>query len=393
MKSELDIAIAGCGIAGLAAGAFLAGQGHKVTILDQFPAPLPVGAGLIIQPVGQAVLGKLNVLEQAKARGARITGLLGYEVIHGRKVLDVKYAFNDDNNYGLGIHRGSLFNLLYESAIQHGVEIISDSKVISSKVSGDKRLLGIQGNEDQPAFDLVIDAMGTRSTLSPLIRKPLHYGALWTTLAWPESTPLSYQLLSQKYRRSSVMIGILPIGAQAGNTKRQAAFFWSLPEDGYRQWCDTDLQLWKSNLLALWPETEPFLCNTTRHDDFAMARYSHGTMRNPSGDRIAFVGDSAHCSSPQLGQGANMALLDAMALAESIRDYPLHEALLVYTRKRRRHIQAYQLISRLFTPLYQSDSHTAAWLRDWFFAPLTAVPPAPWLLSRLVSGDLVKPII
>jgi 2-polyprenyl-6-methoxyphenol hydroxylase-like FAD-dependent oxidoreductase len=132
LKSELDIGIAGCGIAGLVAGAFLAGQGHKVTIFDQFPEPLPVGAGLIIQPVGQAVLDRLNILEQAEARGAKITGLLGYEVIRGRKVLDVKYALDIHDTYGLGIHRAALFNLLYETAIQNGVEIISGSKIMSS---------------------------------------------------------------------------------------------------------------------------------------------------------------------------------------------------------------------------------------------------------------------
>jgi 2-polyprenyl-6-methoxyphenol hydroxylase-like FAD-dependent oxidoreductase len=52
----MRIAIIGTGIGGLAAASLLADQGHEITIFDQFDTLKPVGSGLVIQPVGQAVL-------------------------------------------------------------------------------------------------------------------------------------------------------------------------------------------------------------------------------------------------------------------------------------------------------------------------------------------------
>jgi 2-polyprenyl-6-methoxyphenol hydroxylase-like FAD-dependent oxidoreductase len=316
LNPALDIGIAGCGIAGLAAGSLLARQGHRVTIFDQFPHPAPVGAGLILQPVGQAVLAELNILEKSVTAGTRIVGLLGHEVVRGRKVLDVRYSLKNTSRFGLGIHRASLFNLLYETAVQSGVVITPCSKVTSCRL----------------------------------------------------------------------------VGKKPGSDKMQAAVFWSLRENEYEQWRNTSLHAWKEKLIELWPELNLFVQNIQSHDDMVMARYSHGTMRRPFNESVVQIGDSAHCSSPQLGQGANMALLDAMALAESISNNPIPEALFAYVRKRRRHVQLYQMISYVFTPLYQSDSRAVAFLRDWFFAPLSAVPPAPRLLGRLIGGDLIKPI-
>ncbi|MBW6332387.1 FAD-dependent monooxygenase, partial [Pseudomonas aeruginosa] len=77
--------------------------------------------------------------------------------------------------------------------------------------------------------------------------------------------------------------------------------------------------------------------------------------------RIGVIGDAAHAMSPQLGQGANMALLDAWAFSQSLRqaqknqniDWPLLWQ--PYHQFRGSSTQFYQFLSRLLAPLYQSD--------------------------------------
>ena len=123
-----------------------------------------------------------------------------------------------------------------------------------------------------------------------------------------------------------------------------------------------------------------------------MARYTHGTLRQPHKPGIAFIGDAAHRASPQLGQGANMALLDAFALAYWLEREKPEAALRSYAKSRRRHVGLYQLASGMLTPAYQSDSRVLPIIRDQVLFPLSLVPPVPGLLSRLVAGTLLQPV-
>ena len=61
----LDIAVVGCGVAGQAAATLLAERGHRVTIYEKFTEPQPVGAGLLLQPAGLAVLRQLGLADDA----------------------------------------------------------------------------------------------------------------------------------------------------------------------------------------------------------------------------------------------------------------------------------------------------------------------------------------
>jgi len=88
---RFDIAIAGCGPAGLAAALMLDAQGHGVTLFDQFDEARPVGSGLMIQPTGLAVLDRLGLADEIVARGAPIEALLGIEA-SGKVVLDAPYS-------------------------------------------------------------------------------------------------------------------------------------------------------------------------------------------------------------------------------------------------------------------------------------------------------------
>ncbi len=111
-----------------------------------------------------------------------------------------------------------------------------------------------------------------------------------------------------------------------------------------------------------------------------------------SGPRLVHVGDSWHAASPQLGQGANMALLDAYALALALKHHRGEAALAAYARARQGHVALYQAMSRAFTPVYQSDGRVLPWLRDRVAAPLMGLWPVPLLLAATVSGALGAPL-
>jgi 2-polyprenyl-6-methoxyphenol hydroxylase-like FAD-dependent oxidoreductase len=387
MPTNLNIAIAGAGIGGLAAAALLADQGHAVTVLDQFEAPRPVGSGLVIQPVGQAVLARIGADRAAQAMGNPIRRMLGHEAEHGRRVLDVTYARNGGERHGLAIHRAALFDAVHAAAVSRPVTMRMSARVLGAADG----YLAVEGGRDCGPFDLIVDACGAGSPLSPLVARPLPYGAIWGTVNWPD-TDLPRDQLRQTYRRADRMIGVLPIGRMPGDPQPKAAIFWSLPSQDHAAWRDRGLDAWRGEAVALWPAFAPFAAQITDPAQMTMARYSHGTLRRPYRPGLVHIGDAAHRASPQLGQGANMALLDALALTEALRLAPPDAALRLYAQSRRWHVRAYQAISYLFTPQYQSDSRWLPVLRDRVLFPLSCVPPLTHILTALVCGTMLPPL-
>ena len=388
MGNKLDIAIAGAGIGGLAAAALLAADGHHVVVFDQFSKPLPVGSGLVIQPVGQDVLEQIGALDDALTNGGRITRMLGHEADSGRRVLDVWYDRNKGQSFGLAIHRAALFGAIHDAALRTGVQIVPNARVTGADAG---RLTLADGRQEGP-FDLVVDASGAGSLLSPLKARTLPYGAIWGTVDWPMDTSLPTDMLSQVYRRADRMIGAMPVGTGGLGTTQKAAIFWSLRQDSYADWQTAGLRAWKEEASTLWPEFTPFWDQITDPAQMTMARYTHGTLRRPYDDRLAIIGDAAHRASPQLGQGANMALLDARALSKALQQTEGMAALKLFAKARRWHVRAYQVMSRVFTPQYQSDSRILPILRDRLLFPMAMIPPVPRLLTRLVRGDMLPPL-
>lgn len=388
MTKPLTIAIAGAGIGGLAAAVLLARRDHRVTVFDRFAAPAPVGSGLVIQPIGQAVLARLGVLEQALALGCRLDRLSGIEDGQSRPVLDVTYG----GRFGLALHRAALFEVLYRAALAAGVSLRSNATVASSRLVDNGRSVGFANGTSEGPFDLVVDATGAASPLSRIKNRPLPFGALWATVNWPSDTDLPPDRLSQKYRKAAIMAGVLPIGRLPGEALQKAAIFWSMRHRDYPDWRASDFGGWQAQVCDFWPGFAPFLSQIEGPDGFTLARYSHGTLRRPYEARLVQIGDAAHTASPQLGQGANMALLDAWALATCLAALPPDQALPAYAKSRRLHLLTYQGFSRFLTPLYQSGHWLPPIIRNHVLAPVSRIPPMPAVLSRIVSGDLIAPM-
>jgi len=390
---DLDIALAGCGIAGLAAALLLHRQGHAVTVYERFDAPQPLGSGLMIQPTGLAVLDRLGLASEVAVSSAPIVRIHGRNTL-GETVLDARYAdLATAGVCGMGIHRASLFGALHDAALAAGIAIRTRCEVVGSDLLDRGRRLLFAQAAPSPAHDLVIDALGVASPLARSGNGWLPFGALWATLDWPADGPFRPDWLEQRYDRASRMAGVLPTGPRRGTGRPELALFWSLRADALDGWREDGLRAWKANVLALWPECAGLLEQVDDPATLTFARYAHRTQRRPAVPRLIHIGDAWHSASPQLGQGANMALLDAWALAQALAGEGSLEARLdKAVALRRSHVRLYQWLTALFTPAYQSDSVWPALIRDVILAPLSRVPPGPRVQANLVSGLAGSPL-
>lgn len=368
----MRIAVIGSGIAGLASAARLSRAGHDVTIFERFETPRPLGAGLLLQPSGLAALDALELRSQAEQRGARVSRLIG-RTPAGRPVLDLRYADGRPGDVGIGIHRATLFTLLYDAARAAGADWRAGAEIAEIQDMEAAPRLVLESGETTSPFDLAIVSDGAHSSLRhavcPRAREHLYpWGAMWAIL--PDPGGARDGELAQVYRGCAKMIGLLPVGDNPADPQARpgVSFFWSLKTADMAAWRAAGLDAFKAEVSALWPRAGEAIADIEDPDVFAQARYRDGVCPSWRRGRTLLVGDAAHAMSPQLGQGANLALCDAMALCEAMEDNAtIQHALPAFERARKPATRYYTLMSRALTPIFQSSSTIIGAIRDVLF--------------------------
>lgn len=389
------IAIIGAGTAGLATARILAQQGHHISVFEKAEQLENVGAGLLLQPSGLAVFEHLGVLPQALALGAPVSGLEG-RLANGHLLVNSHYREVHPQCSGLGMHRASLCHVLMQGLDDYGIELHMGVDVEQIQQQGEKMLLnGFTRDEHafKSSFDGVIIANGARSPLRPpswvKLDKVYPWGAAWCIV--PACTTLDSTILHQFYHGSHTMMGILPTGSvpqQPGQPL--SSVFWSLPQSALGSWLQQQQDgrhQWLGSVQQYWPQAAEWLYEVIPQATWLAANYRDVVLNRYGAGRLGIIGDAAHAMSPQLGQGVNMALLDAWALGQAIqRAQDWDHVWLNYHRLRMSSIHFYQWLSRALTPFYQSDSQRLGWLRDMAF---TWMYRMPWLrkqMARTISG-------
>ncbi len=365
----MRVAVIGSGVAGLAGAAHLARAGHAVTIFERFKTPRPLGAGLLLQPAGLAALDRLGLRAGAEARGARVSRLLG-RTPTGRTVLDLRYAHGRPGDIGIGIHRASLFELLLTAAQDAGAQWRTGAGVVRLENMETAPRLRLESGETTAPFDLALICDGAHSVLRrqvcpDAIERVYPWGALWAVRPDPDGQ--RHGDLDQVYDGCRVMIGLLPIGDDPADPGAGPAvsFFWSLRTDELADWRKAGLDAFKARVAGYWPRAGATIDGVEEFGGFSEARYLDGVCRRWRNGRAVLIGDAAHAMSPQLGQGANLALADAATLSDTLADEaPLTRALPRFESKRRPVATYYTWMSRALTPVFQSDSKLLGWLRD-----------------------------
>jgi 2-polyprenyl-6-methoxyphenol hydroxylase-like FAD-dependent oxidoreductase len=423
MPTVLEIAVVGGGTAGAAAALFLSRAGHRVTLFERVPAPAAIGAGIVLQPTGQMVLARLGLLDEIAARSERIDRLL-CRTARGRTVIDLSYASVDPSLHGRGLHRGVLFDALFSACraevdLRCGVEIVAVERRISKiglagATARDRRALHLvdDGGDRHGPFELVIAADGARSRLRATASPVTHeghvrrypWGALWFLARDPERTFRGG--LFQVVSGARQMLGFLPTGLAArGGPDADipvTSIYWSLRETDLARVRRAPIEAWKKDVRSLLvrasqqvrDDAEALLAQIRTSEDLLFAGYADVETRPLGAEGLVFLGDAAHAMSPQLGQGCNLALLDALVLAECVHAIAeptpeaIDRALAIYDARRRSHLRVYGQATRWLTPFFQGDAAILGTLRDLGMGPVAAIPFARRMMTTSMAGIL-----
>jgi 2-polyprenyl-6-methoxyphenol hydroxylase-like FAD-dependent oxidoreductase len=392
MNRSLRVLVVGCGTAGAAAALFLQRAGHVVTVVEQVADPQPVGAGIMLQPVGQAVLAELGLLDEVLRAGARIDGLrvvrdsarqAGSQ--HRADLIHLHYADVDKTYFGLGLHRGVLFQCLYQAVQRANIRVHLGLPGTGLRREGCLRWLVTREGELGP-FDLVVVADGSKSQFRDDTQLTLRadrypWGALWYMADDPDA--LFERELFQVVRGTRRLLGLLPTGL-GPDGKRKVSFFFSVPSAEAEVWRNRPIAEIHQEFTQLAPECEPVLSQLTDASQLLFSGYYDVVMHPWNTLAVVHLGDAAHAMSPQLGQGANLALMDAWVLSEALKTSDhVNVALDLYSKRRADHLRYYQYVTRWLTPFFQSDYAALGMLRDAFMPVMTKVKP---LRQAMVLG-------
>lgn len=364
---ERSAIVVGGGIGGLAAGLALSRSGWQVRVLERASTIGEVGAGLSLWPNGVRALDALGLGDQVREQ-ALVETQAGIRNRSGRW-LSRTGTRELARRFGpvVMIHRARLYDIL-RTALPAGA-LTADSRVTRVSLRGQR--VEIEHGKGVAQADLLVAADGIGSTVRRSLwpQAPAQRYAGYTTWRLVVDTGQRLSAGGESWGRGE-RVGIAPLA-----DGRTYLFCVANAPEGQRSPGNELAEMRRR--FGRWHDPIPQLLRAA--DEEAVMRHDIYTLPPLASfvtGRAVLLGDAAHAMTPNLGQGANQALEDAVTLALLLDAYPDTEsALAAYDRHRRPRTQ---LIAR------RSDRIGVA--AQWHSAPATALRD---LMLRLTPGSTV----
>lgn len=330
-RSARRILLIGGGIGGLTAAIALRRKGFAVDLIERDPEWSVYGVGIIQQSNVVRAMDQLGLLDEYVAAGCGFDQVEIY-VPSGQRVAVVPSPqLVDGKPANMGIGRRALQRVLADRARTLGTAIRLGVTVSSFDDDGE----GVDvtfADGGTARYDAVIAADGvyseTRGTLFPNLPEPEFTGqSVWR---YNFDRPADHAGLC--VFNGPTGIGLVPMSPD------KMYMFVTTPEPGNPWYARSELASQMRAKLGTVPAPQiRMLAEQITDNDEVVYRPLHAFFLE--GDwhkgRVALLGDAVHATTPHLGQGAGMAIEDAIVLAEELARTDDAEAAFVAYRSRR----------------------------------------------------------
>jgi 2-polyprenyl-6-methoxyphenol hydroxylase-like FAD-dependent oxidoreductase len=382
-RARPDVVIVGGGIGGLFAANALIAHGLRVSVYEQAEALGEIGAGVFLTPNSVRQLQRVGFGAAVEKFGAQVGSGSQYFRHDGTPIAPVQVTDSSGWNATFGMHRADLVGFLARPLPADVVR--TGHRCTGFEQVGDVARVSF-ANGAVAEGHLVIGADGIHSGLRPYVfppSRPVFSGSVayrglvaheriphWPTDRWLMWLGKGKHFLTFPLRAGKLInfVGFVPADAEMKES-------WSAPGDPDMLRCE--FAGWDPRIGSLLQQVQA---------TFRSALYDREPLPCWTRGRLSLLGDAAHPMLPHLGQGANQAIEDGMALATILARAgrkPDPVALLAYERLRRERVAQVQRGARENGLRYDS-SYADLGVRD---AEITA---HAMFRKRLYDYDVVS---
>ena len=384
----MEIAIIGAGMGGLTTGIALKKFGHRVTIYEQAEQILPVGAAISLWSNGVKCLNYLGLTEQVAKLGGQMNDLAYIDGLNGEVMTQFSLAplIEEVGQRPYPVSRAELQNMLMDEFGRKDIQL--GKKMVSIEDKGQHVEIGFQDGSTA-STELLIGADGTHSMTRQYVLGKQVERRYAGYVNWNGLVEISEDLAPAQQWTTFVGEGkrasLMPVA------EHRFYFFFDVPLPAglenqrleYKTLLKQYFSGWCSQVQRLIDSIDEQKTNRVEiHDIEPFTQFYKG--------RVVILGDAAHSTTPDIGQGGCQAMEDAVYLARAlqINTLGLEDALKRYQNKRNE--RANELLLRARKRCDVTHMKDEQITKDWY-ADLRK-EQGPHIMKGIISNIVGNPL-